>query len=462
MPVENLIRYSETEHAELVARLATLEQERAGIATECNDMQASDTDWSEPRLHRYSALAVQEQRIGNEIDHIRARAREMQLMRPLPRHDPRRNSVLARFFRGGHNALEADERVAIQTSIDRAPLGISPGGQEIRVGPGGISHTRDVQGLLRRDDASGDDFVPTEHRNEPIDRLSAFGGVMQAAQIWETETGNNIEQTVIDAITQKGRQITGDTGSQAAELDTPNPNNVTIGAYIFTSDIVPISQALIQDAGFDIVSYIISQCVRRLGRILNERFTTGTGVGQPQGVAIIAKDGEALDGPDTVTFADLSDLIYDVDDAYVRGTEEAPGPAIAGRSGGMMAERGGGIGYMLSRSVEGAIRKAEADGRPVWQPAIAGGLPDRINGFPYWINYDLDSLGAAAKTVGLFGNFSYFIARMVQDMSIHTFFDSGTAASYARHVIAFIRADARALAPIVGGRCEAIARLSTP
>jgi len=52
------------------------------------------------------------------------------------------------------------------------------------------------------------------------------------------------------------------------------------------------------------------------------------------------------------------------------------------------------------------------DARPLWQPGMAAGVPDTIDGYPYAINQQMADVGASAKSV-LFGDFKNYIIRRV-------------------------------------------------
>jgi len=73
--------------------------------------------------------------------------------------------------------------------------------------------------------------------------------------------------------------------------------------------------------------------------------------------------------------------------------------------------------FMFNDSTLEAIKKltfGDADGRPLWQPSVAVGAPDTIEGKPYVINQSMANIGASAASV-LFGDFSYYFIREVAD-----------------------------------------------
>jgi HK97 family phage major capsid protein len=61
--------------------------------------------------------------------------------------------------------------------------------------------------------------------------------------------------------------------------------------------------------------------------------------------------------------------------------------------------------------------KAVEDGRPIWLPGLAVNAPDTILGYQYIINQAMPQAEAEAKAI-LFGDFSYYFIRDVQDIRV--------------------------------------------
>ena len=97
------------------------------------------------------------------------------------------------------------------------------------------------------------------------------------------------------------------------------------------------------------------------------------------------------------TFAEISDLIHSVDPAYRASNT---------------------CGFMFNDVVLNAIKNWPSD-RPT--PAASGspwreGEPDRIEGYRYWINQGMDSTIDTASKIMLFGDFQYYVIRLVQEL----------------------------------------------
>jgi HK97 family phage major capsid protein len=59
----------------------------------------------------------------------------------------------------------------------------------------------------------------------------------------------------------------------------------------------------------------------------------------------------------------------------------------------------------------------DGDDRPIWLPGLAVGAPDTILQHPYYINQAMAEAEAGEKAM-LFGDFSYYFIRDVQDIRI--------------------------------------------
>src|SRR5690606_39002505 len=92
-------------------------------------------------------------------------------------------------------------------------------------------------------------------------------------------------------------------------------------AFKYSSKPVLVSAELLQDSAFDLNQILADMLGERLGRILNEHFTTGTGTGQPNGIVTAAATGVTggVSATPAITGDNLIDLVHSVDPAYRTG-----------------------------------------------------------------------------------------------------------------------------------------------
>ena len=142
------------------------------------------------------------------------------------------------------------------------------------------------------------------------------------------------------------------------------------------------------------------QLGERVGRILNQHFTTGTGVNQPDGIVTSATVGVTGTG----SFATTGGIAYD----NIVDIIEALDPAYS---------QGDGQKFMFHQSVRKALRKLkDSQNRPLWEPSLQAGAADQIAGYGYVINNDMPTLAAGSKSL-LFGNIEQaYVVRLVTEL----------------------------------------------
>ncbi len=260
---------------------------------------------------------------------------------------------------------------------------------------GAASLTQEERQMLPRaaqeaaTDAKGGFTVPEGFMSTVEVAVKSFGGVIGAgADIIETDSGNDIPLPTVNDTTTKGRLIA--EGAGAAEADITFAA-VTLKAYTYTSDLVLVSNELLQDTGVNLTALIAELCGIRTARITNEHFTTGNNATRPQGVVPAAAASGVAAAAAAITVDNLQDLKFAVDEAYRKN----------GR-------------FMMNDTTLAAVAKLkDEDGRFLLQPAVREDLPDTIVGKPYTVNNDMASVGAEARSV-LFGDFSKYKVRRVK------------------------------------------------
>jgi HK97 family phage major capsid protein len=283
----------------------------------------------------------------------------------------------ANWLRGGDQAVSAEQWAAI-----RATMSTTTGSQ------GGYT-------------------VPTEVATRVADALKAYGGMRQVAEIFGTQNGNDINYPTSDGTSEVGELIAQNTTATAAD---PTFGVVTLSTYKYSSKIIAVPFELLQDTVIDMESFIALRIAARLGRIQNQHFTTGTGSGQPNGLVTAASSGVTGTTGQTLTviYNDLVDLIHSVDPAY----RMAPGK----------------VGFMMHDSSVKVIRKIkDSNNRPLWMPdddtPMTNGVPGTLLGYPVYVNQDVATMAANAKSI-LFGNYAYYKIRDVMDLTMFRFTDS--------------------------------------
>jgi HK97 family phage major capsid protein len=366
--------------------IQSLRERRAELSKQARNLtEQHQATWNAAHTAEFDSLMEQ---VSNIDDQIKRTERAMSLDADRALADagvreggPAAASVRSRAFatllRSGEQALSAEERRAIANTMSTTT------GSE-----GGFTVQTDVATAL-------------------VEALKAYGGMREVAQLIRTEKGNPLNYPTTDGTAEVG-EIVAENGS-ATDAD-PVFGTVSLNPFKYSSKVITVPIELLQDSSVDIEALVMRRLAERIGRITNAHFTTGTGTGQPRGVATAATVGKAGTTGQTltVTYDDLVDLQHSVNRAY-RGNAR----------------------WMFADTSLRVIRKLkDLEGRPIFVPGYEvgnpAGDPDRLLGAPIVINDDVAAMAANAKSI-LFGDFNYYLIRDVLDLTILRFTDSAYA-----------------------------------
>lgn len=243
--------------------------------------------------------------------------------------------------------------------------------------------------------SGGGYVIPRGFSGQLEKSMKAFGNVEGAADVFSTDAGNTLDWPTVDDTSNTGRLLAINTAATETAVAF---GTITFAAYKFSSDMVTVPVELIQDSAFNIDQVLADLLGERLGRVHNTYQTTGTGSSQPQGIVVGASSALTAAGTSTITYDELIALKHAIDPAY--------------RTSSL------GAGFMFN---DGTLLKLkqlkDGEGRPLWQPGIASGAPDRIDGDPYVINQDMAAMTTGLKPV-LYGALKKFKIRKVKDITL--------------------------------------------
>lgn len=226
-----------------------------------------------------------------------------------------------------------------------------------------------------------------------------------------TATGNPIPLPTSDD-TANAATLVSEAGT-INELDV-TANQVTFGAFKFTSGVIKASCELMEDSGIDIDAWLSDRFAERYARAWEYFLTAGEGTpsGEPTGIlqyialnpnpngVVIAtgsseSTGGAQTGLNSIGYSDMVNLEHSVDPSYRRGAK-----------------------YMFHDQTLSALKRIiDKYGRPLWTPGIGVNVGDTINGYSYVINQAMPQIAASNVTV-LFGDLSKHVVRKVAGFSV--------------------------------------------
>jgi HK97 family phage major capsid protein len=252
--------------------------------------------------------------------------------------------------------------------------------------------------------------------------MMEHSSVLQVADVLRTSKGNDLPWPTADDTSNEGEQV-GEEANVDTEAD-PLMGELVMKAYKFSSKLVKASYELIEDSEFDVATLLGSMLGERLGRILQRRFTLGTGVNQPLGVVTAAPVGVTAASPTVLTLDHLVALSMSMSKPYRR-------------RGSFMAN---------DKVWSGLNTLKDTQGRFLIEPAVQVGEPDRFRGYAVLSNDFMVEAAAANAVPLLFGDFNYYKVRLVGQLRAKRFVER-FADKDQEGFIAFMRADGRLLKP---------------
>ena len=242
-------------------------------------------------------------------------------------------------------------------------------------------------------------LVPVTLWTELERLMVSFGGMLQACRKINTDDGGLLNWPTND-----------DTGTTGDWLAEPRASALTVQDLTFNrkqynsytwGTLAKFSIEMFQDERVNLLMEQVTDIFsERQGRALNAAFTTGSGTGRPTGLLTSTSAGKTAASATAIAKTELIDLEHSVDAAYRKNPKS---------------------GFMMHDLVLAYLRKLDfgsTDTVPLWQPSMQVGAPDRVFGYPVFINNDMDSTIAATKKTIVFGDFSKYIIREVQRPSM--------------------------------------------
>jgi HK97 family phage major capsid protein len=195
---------------------------------------------------------------------------------------------------------------------------------------------------------------------------------------------------------------TGNAGTILAEAGTattadPTFSSVVLGAYKVESKYVLVSNETLQDSAIPLEPEIGRALAERIARASNTMFTTKTN--GPTGIATTqsgAVSGKTAAATNAFTLPEVIDLIHSVDPWYRQGAA-----------------------FMMHDNIVAAARKlVDSQNRPLWEPSIQAGQPDRLYGYPVFTNNDMATNLATGNKIIIFGQLSKYNIRVAGDLRL--------------------------------------------
>ncbi len=375
------------------ATMRRLLEDRAAAWSQVQDIQARrSADGYDPSAEdgeTYTRALDDVERLSQSIE-AEERASRLAAVMDAPAGDVRSTNPRGGESAGGEDAAYRD---VFAQYVRSGPLDMRP--EDRQMLQSRFVQDPEVRAQAAGTGSAGGYTVPVEFRNKLVETLKAFGGILNVAEVLNTDSGAEMQWPTNNGTAVKGA-ILGE-NTQAGEEDEVF-GQASLKAYMYTSKIIRASIQVLQDSALDTNAFLARRCGERIGRGAADHFAIGTGTNQPQGLTVGLTKTVTTGTTSKVGYDDLVDLEHEIDPAY-RNTGRA--------------------GYVLSDSALRELRKLkDTQGRPLWVPTVQGGVPSTINGHAYTIDNSLPAFAAGAKPV-VFGDIAAaYVVRVVNGAQV--------------------------------------------
>ncbi len=165
------------------------------------------------------------------------------------------------------------------------------------------------------------------------------------------------------------------------------------------------SQTMLDDAAFDIESWLASEIAIEFARAEGAAFINGTGINQPEGF-LSAANSSAEDGVRA-----FGSVQY-IGSGDAGGFDAAPEAKLIDLIHSLKSGHRQGASFVMNSATLATVRKLKtSDGAFLWQPGLVEGQPDRLLGYPVVEAEDMPDVAGGTFPIA-FGNFrhGYLIA----------------------------------------------------
>ena len=247
----------------------------------------------------------------------------------------------------------------------------------MRVGTSGVDHTV-MNALQVGTNSEGGFITPESFETALITALQDISEIRQYADVIQTTSTNNIPvETTLGTATwtaEEGAYTESDAAFGRVQLEAHKLATIT-----------KVSEELLQDAFFNIETYLATNFGKRFGLAEEAAFVNGNGSGKPTGIVGGSSAGVTAAGATAITTDELIDLFHSLLRPY----------------------RANAV-WMINDSTAKLIRKLkDGDNQYIWQPGLVAGQPDLLLGRPVVVCASMPAATTGNKSV-IFGDLSNY------------------------------------------------------
>jgi HK97 family phage major capsid protein len=299
--------------------------------------------------------------------------------------------------------LDKINRAAVRPLIGGATDGLIDAAPELKGFVDGylrMGRETEMKGLSIGSPADGGFAVPRPIDAEIARRLVKLSPVRSVANVVQTSTSG------FRRLISIGGTASGWASETGVRTETNSPKLAEIVPPLGELYANPsATQQMLDDAAFDVGSWLASEIANEFARAEGAAFINGTGTNQPRGL---------LTGPTTAQndAARPFGTLQFIASGNATAFDAAPESKLIDMVFSMKATLRQGAVWLMNSATLAAVRKFKAaDGSFLWQAGIIDGQPSRLLGYPVIEAEDMPDIGAGNFPIA-FGNFKagYLIA----------------------------------------------------
>ena len=228
----------------------------------------------------------------------------------------------------------------------------------------------------------------------------------------------------IEGIIDNDEASAGWVSELGARSDTATP---TVGKWRIEAHemyaMPKISQRILDDAATDVEAWLSNKVADKFARVECAAFWTGTGVGQPKGLAAYTT---AATSDDSRAWGQFEHIKTGANGAF-HTTKADPLQELIGAFKSQYLQN---ASFCMRRELRTDIRKMKeaTSDRYLWEPSLQAGAPDRLLGYPVYIDQYMPAKATDSLSLA-FGDFKQAYT-IVDRMGIRTLRDPFTAKPY--------------------------------
>lgn len=269
----------------------------------------------------------------------------------------------------------------------------------------GLEHGVELKALVGTSDAAGGYAVP-EELDERIEKtLTAISPIRAIASV--VKVGSAGYRKLVTS----GGTPSGWVAETAArpETDTPDFHEIAPPSGELYAN-PAASQAMLDDAAFDVESWLAGEIATEFARAEGAAFVSGSGVNRPKGFLTVPTSIQV----DSIRpFGTIQHITTGVAGGF---PASAPQDVLIDLVQSLRPPYRQGAAFVMNSATAARIRKFKTDdGAFLWQPGLTTGQPDTLLGYPVVEAEDMPDMAADSLAIA-FGNFraGYLIAERTE------------------------------------------------